>query len=175
MHKFATLIVVVLFVVGSLADDEKSKSRAVSLTDKAMGGVKNAANKGAKNVEKLADGVTVQVERFTNPPQPHESHQSNLLVSAGRGVGRLLHNVTLEAGRFVGNIGGSAINLVRHSGGALRDTFRDTANRLSASRKSVQSKSKQASGDDNSAAQGSDSSAASEERGQEPNELQRSD
>lgn len=144
------------------------------LTEKAMSGVKTVANKSAYGVERLTDGITVKVERFTNPPA-HQPAQSNVLVSAGRGVGRLLRNLTVEAGRYVGNVASGAVRLGKHSAGAVVETIRESAQRIANPRgrsSNVKKSDGDESGSSNEAA-GEDSNAATVDNGTAEDELKK--
>lgn len=119
MNKFIIFVLLLALVLSyTSADDGPSNNRVVVLTNKATNGVKA-----------VADGVSINVERLASTP-PHQPGQSNILVSAGKGVGRLLRNLTVEAGRFVGTVAGGAVNLARRSTGAMVQTVRDSANRI---------------------------------------------
>lgn len=170
-----TLIVTVIIslVISVCAQDEgTTSSRATKATSTAMDAVKTATNTGARVVQKAADGVTVKVERIVNP-EPHQPGASNLLVSAGRGVGRLVRNFTVEAARAIGSVGGSAAKFVRNTSGATIETVRQAAYRIANPRHIKNAQSSGSSNNDDSSSSSSGDEAANKVNGQEPDELKK--
>lgn len=135
MNKLIIFAIIGAIFCASLVASDGDQNAATKMTEKAMNQVKTAANKGAEGVQKLANGVTVRVERFTNPQNSHKPGESNIIVSAAKGVGRLLRNVTVETGRYIGGVGGGAVKLVRNTSGAVASTVRDSAQRIASPRR----------------------------------------
>ena len=173
MNRLFIITVVLGLVAVSLTHGDGETKGVSKVTEKVMGGIKNAANKGAKGVASLADGVTVHVERYTNPTE-HVPGQHNIVASAARGVGRLLRNATLEAGRFVDTVGRAAIRLGTALPSAAIGTARSAARRIAIPRgKGTDSKSAGETQADQAQTKATD--AATDENASAPQELTKSD
>lgn len=169
MMKLLIVVVVVSFLSVACNGDGEATNGAVRVTNMAMEGVKRASAMGAEKITNLADGISVRVERFTNPAE-HQPQQHNLASSAIRGVGRLIRNMTVETGRFIGTVGSAGMRLGARIPAAAINTVREAATRISSPRRS------------NSGQQGTDSSAEASqdaavvpEGGETPDELKKND